>query len=71
MTRPCHYCGTDVDPLSRYTWRRVTGWELKASAASRKGGSDIAARESLEEFACHVCIRRRQRGVAPGQGEML
>lgn len=67
----CTYCGRAVDPLARSTWRRVVGWERKATAASRRGGSDIALRESRDEYACTVCVTRLQGGVGTGQEAML
>lgn len=67
----CHYCGEPVDPLSRLTWRRVTGWERKAAASSRKSGSDIALRESRDEYACDRCVARIRRGVAPTQSALM
>jgi hypothetical protein len=69
--RICAFCGDPVDPLSRFTWRRVIGWERKAAATSRKGGSDIALRESRDEYACDVCISRQKNGLAPSQESFL
>lgn len=73
MTAPCTYCGTPLDPTSRYVWRRIQGWEKKSTgtAGSRRGGSDISCRELLEEVACDQCIMRLKRGVNPVQDSLL
>jgi hypothetical protein len=72
MTAPCTYCGTPVDPTSRYVWTRIQGWEKKAYVSStRKGGSDISLREHLEQYACEDCIRKLKRGVSPGQATLI
>lgn len=69
----CHYCGNDVDPLSRTTYRRVVGWERKAGvrASGSHGGSDITLRELLDEYACPGCIQLLRSGVAPAQESLL
>jgi hypothetical protein len=68
LARPCFYCGKDVDPNSRFTWHGVKGWERPG----RKGGSDIAAREKIEDvFACDPCVRLVQAGRVPGQASLL
>lgn len=72
MTAPCTYCGTLVDPTSRYTWRRVQGWERKAyMSPTRRGGSDISLREAVDVFACDDCIRKLKSGVSPGQDSLI
>jgi hypothetical protein len=72
MTAPCTYCGTPVDPTSRYTWRRVQGWERKAHMSStRRGGSDISLRETIEVYACDNCIRKLKSGISPGQDSLI
>jgi hypothetical protein len=71
MTFACHFCGEPVDPLARDTFRRVVGWEKKALAESRKGGSDIVLREPGAGFAHSRCITLVQQGVAIGQGSLL
>jgi hypothetical protein len=71
MTTSCHFCGEPVDPLARDTFRRVVGWEKKALAESRKGGSDIVLRETVDEFAHGLCILRAKQGVAVGQASLL
>jgi hypothetical protein len=71
MTSACHFCGEPVDPLARDTYRRVVGWERKALAESRKGGSDIVLRESVADFAHSGCIALVQSGVSPKQVSLL
>lgn len=68
---PCSFCSKPVDPFSRFTWRRVVGWERKAAAASRKSGSDIALREPRDEYACDVCVGKLRNGLAPMQEGLL
>jgi hypothetical protein len=70
LTVRCFYCGEPVDPQARTTWRRVTGWERKAAASSRRGGSDIALRQPLQEWACMHCVDRLQNGVNAAQLEL-
>jgi hypothetical protein len=67
----CALCGRTVNALDPYTWRRVVGWERKATQASRKSGSDIALREPLDEYAHSACIRLAQQGLAPTQEVLL
>jgi hypothetical protein len=72
MSEPrCHYCGIPVNPFAPGTLQRVEGWERKAAAESRRGGSDIILREPREEFACSRCIVRLQQGLAPAQESLL
>jgi hypothetical protein len=65
----CVFCsdqiGVDV------AFRRVVGWERKAQAMSRRGGSDIVLREHKEEFACAACISLAQRGLNVNQESLL
>jgi len=64
----CPFCGKPIDPTSDRTWRRVEGWERKAPAAStRRGGSDIALREPLDEYAHDRCIQLAKAGVSAEQ----
>jgi hypothetical protein len=68
LTRSCTFCDKALDPDSRYTWHKVTGWERPG----RKGGSDIAARtRDGETFACDPCVRDLQAGRVPGRQESL
>ena len=67
----CVYCSEPVDPSHHTTWRRVTGWERKATAGSRRGGSDIVLREPRDEYACAGCIGLLQAGVILGQASLV
>jgi hypothetical protein len=67
----CTYCKRPVDPRAQTTYRRVLGWERKALARSRRGGSDITLRESRDEFACPTCVDRLQQGLGIGQESLL
>ena len=72
VTVRCHYCGAEYPADSRLIWRRVTGWERRAHRDStRKGGSDIACRRPLEDYACDPCVGKLRRGLSPDQGELL
>ena len=72
MTVPCTFCGTPLDPGSRYNWQRIQGWERKAHMSStRRGGSDISLREHVNEFACDTCIRKLKSGISPGQDSLI
>lgn len=72
MKTTCTYCHEPVNPDDRTVWRRIQGWERKASSASsRAGGSDISMREPTGEFACALCITRLKTGVTPGQTSLL
>jgi hypothetical protein len=51
MTK-CALCGTGINPTASGVAQRVVAWELKATASSRKSGSDIIGRQQLQEFAC-------------------
>jgi hypothetical protein len=70
MTK-CALCGTGVNPLAHGVGQKVTGWEVKAIAASRKSGSDIVGRQQLPEFACPSCIRSVKLGLSPKQQTMV
>lgn len=71
ISRPCFYCGESVDPLAHTTYRRVVGWERKAFAESRRGGSDIVLRELRDEYACPRCVVRLQKGLPVAQETLL
>lgn len=73
MRVPCALAtdGHDVDPDARTTYRRVQGWEHKATMESRRGGSDITLREQLNEYACPRCIGRLKDGVNPDQDTLI
>jgi hypothetical protein len=66
----CTFCHQPVDPGSRYTYQRVTGWERKALNPSRKHGSDIMLRESVEEWAHAPCVGLAKQGLL-GQESLL
>jgi hypothetical protein len=70
MTK-CALCGTGINPTASGVAQRVEAWELKATASSRKSGSDIIGRQQRQEFACSRCVRRVKDGLSPGQGSMM
>jgi hypothetical protein len=70
MSDNCPFCGKPIDPASRYSLRRVTGWERKAIGPSRKHGSDIVFREPLDEWAHGGCISAAKHGLL-GQESMF
>ena len=67
----CALCGDRVDPHSPFTYRRVVGWERKATSASRKSGSDIALREPRDEFAHGHCVSLAKQNLSPGQASLI
>lgn len=68
----CHHCQQPVDPDSPRTWRRIKGWERRASKhSSRRGGSDIVLRQPVDTFACDFCVSQLRNGRAPTQGALL
>ena len=71
MTFECALCHEPVDPLSRFTYRRIVGWERKATASSRKSGSDIALREPLDEFAHGHCVSLAKQRSSSGQASLM
>jgi hypothetical protein len=66
----CAFCGGPIDPADQM-WRRVIGWERKASAESRRGGSDIVFREPLDEYAHDACVQLEKAGVSVAQVSLL
>ncbi len=70
-TVPCFYCGSTVDTQDQSAFRRVVGWERKAVSASRKGGSDIVLRESIDDYACFACVERLKMGLNAAQESLL
>jgi hypothetical protein len=66
-------CGDPVDPSPRRSWRRVVGWQRMAGrrASGEHGGSDIALREPLDEWACPTCIDRLRAGIDVRQASLL
>ena len=71
MNVSCYFCGEPVDPLARDTYRRVVGWERKALAETRKGGSDIVLRTPVDEYAHSGCVVLVQNGLSPRQASLL
>ena len=71
MTRHCHFCGQEIDPDGMGVWRRVVGWERKATSSSRRSGSDITLRERQDDYAHTHCIDGAKRGLSPRQGALL
>lgn len=69
--KECFYCGTGVNPADVNVAQRITGWELRGRGATRKGGSDITLRESVEEYACNPCIQRKRLGLSPSQESLV
>jgi hypothetical protein len=69
MTLVCVLCGGVVEESTAY--RRVSGWERKAVAESRKSGSDIVLRETSGELACSSCISRLRLGLNVQQEALL
>jgi hypothetical protein len=67
----CALCGTGINPTAPGVAQRVIAWEVKATAASRKSGSDIIDRQQRPEFACPACIHRVKLGLSPQQGSMV
>jgi hypothetical protein len=63
----CTYCRKTVDPTSKTTYTRVEGWERRAFAASRRGGSDIIMREQRDEYAHSHCVEKERHGIAHEQ----
>jgi hypothetical protein len=68
---PCQICGKPVDPVSKQTLQRVTGWQRMAMQASRRGGSDILARETVQEWAHPSCVDRAKNGIHHDQDSLL
>lgn len=62
----CQFCKEPVDPNSRLTWHRVTGWERPG----KHGGSDIRGRQQQPGFAHDDCLSRYLDGTQ-GQGTLL
>jgi hypothetical protein len=72
VTLHCNFCGNEINPRLQTVWRQVTGWERKATSATRKGGSDIVLREPVDgKIACDGCIDSAKRGVAPLQESLI
>lgn len=68
----CPFCQKEVDPRSPYTWQRVEGWQRMAGIrpSGKHGGSDIALRETRQEWAHPACVTLARDGLL-GQEAML
>lgn len=73
MNVTCPFCGSPVDPLSRQTLQRITGWQRIAGtrASGKHGGSDILARETVQEWAHPSCVDWLRNGIHPDQDALL
>ena len=71
MNHHCSLCRTELDPTSRFVYRRVAAWEKKSAAPGRRGGSDLLFREPTGEIACSPCIEKLRSGLAPSQEALL
>jgi hypothetical protein len=65
MNELCPFCGERVDPTSSLSWQRVVGWQRIAGtrASGKQGGSDIALRETRQEWAHSACVRLAKSGL--------
>ena len=63
-TELCRFCMAPVDPHDRFTWQRVVGWQRMAGrrASGAHGGSDVALRETRQEWAHAHCVRLARAG---------
>ena len=68
MAQHCEFCGTEVDPNSRLTYRRVVGWEHPRDAG---GTNALALRQIQDRFACFSCIDKQRRGISLGQTTLV
>ncbi|MBA3565238.1 MAG: hypothetical protein H0W31_00095 [Actinobacteria bacterium] len=57
----CTFCSQTLD--ESFAYRLISGWERKATAQSRRGGSDVVLRKAHDEFACTACIARFKAGI--------
>jgi hypothetical protein len=71
VTVTCALCGRPIDPNDWGVYRRVSGWERKAVASSRRGGSDIVLREPQDELAHGFCVDRTRDGVNVNQETLV
>lgn len=63
----CSLCRRPINPVASSTLQRITGWERRGFATSRRGGSDIVLREHLSEYAHSHCIERQRLGLPSAQ----
>ena len=65
--RSCAFCNEQIDPNSRYTWRRMQGWHRPGKA----GGSDVRLRETLDGYAHDHCLSRVMEHIHPAQETLV
>lgn len=68
MRTVCEFCGNNVDPDNRLTYRKVTGWEHPRQAG---GTNALALRETHDVFACSPCIDKQRAGIPVGQTSLV
>jgi hypothetical protein len=68
----CSICKKPVDVSSPHVWQRVVGWQRMAGvrASGKHGGSDIAMRETRQEWAHPACVTLARDGLL-GQEALL
>jgi len=55
----CAICLDPVDPLDRFVWQKVIGWEQRR----QQGGTNhVALRQTRDEFAHAHCVRLARSG---------
>ena len=55
----CPFCLDAVDPLDRFVWQKVVGWEQRR----QQGGTNhIALREPRDQWAHAHCVRLARQG---------
>lgn len=70
----CGICGNEITPAQRHAqYQRIRGWERIAGirVSGKHGGSDIALRERLDEFAHGPCVAALKMGVSPAQETLI
>jgi hypothetical protein len=65
MNTVCPFCSERVDPTDQYSWQRMVGWQRIAGTrpSGKQGGSDIALRETRQEWAHAHCVRLAKSGL--------
>lgn len=64
----CCDCRRQLDERTETVWTKVTGWERNRIGG---GTNALALRRPLQIHMCDSCMRRRKRGIVPGQGTLL
>ena len=64
----CKFCGTEVDPDNRLTFREVKGWE---QIREQGGLNTLTLRHTTGEFACWSCVDKERRGIPAGQTSLV